>query len=199
LTQFLMPLCIYVAQFFVVALGIGFEIPPGLTSPLCFYEAATEGSPIKVMFQVTHGGNLDVNVLVQGPDGRILYQGEEESTGRYSFNAHTTGLYAFCFGNQMSRVTPKTVQLEITTAKPKVDEGASSVLKNQIKYLQEAVSAISGDYQYLKQREIMHLATNEDTNRMVFWWSLIEIAVLISMGCFQIYFLKRLFENSRSV
>lgn len=44
--------------------SIGFEIPPGMSSPLCFYEYAHEGSPIKVMFQVTHGGNLDVNVLV---------------------------------------------------------------------------------------------------------------------------------------
>jgi hypothetical protein len=90
----------------------------------------------------------------------VLYRGDGETTGRYSFNAHTTGLYTFCFGNQMSTVTAKTVQLEVSTTKPnKPETGANSVLKNQIKYLQDATNAISGDYQYLKQREIMHLSS----------------------------------------
>jgi hypothetical protein len=50
-------------QVFISVNGIGFEIAPA-SKPLCFYEGAVEGSPIKVMFQVTHGGNLDVNVVV---------------------------------------------------------------------------------------------------------------------------------------
>jgi len=177
--------------------GIGFEIPPGGRN--CFYEAATEGSPLKVIYQVTNGGNLDVTVQITGPDGRILYQGEDETTGKFTFNAHTTGLFSFCFGNQMSRVTGKTMQLEITTGIPVVDDSASSVLKTQIKNLQQATAAIAVDYQYLKQREIMHLSTNENTNSIVFYWSFVEIIVLVSMGFFQIYYLKRYFENSRSV
>lgn len=59
----------------------------------------------------------------------------------------------------MSRVTAKTVQLEVSTSKPRVEEGATSVLKNQIKYLQDTTASIAADYQYLKQREIMHLAS----------------------------------------
>lgn len=62
----------------------------------------------------------------------------------------------------MSRVTAKTVQLEVSTSsKPKLEEGANSVLKNQIKYLQDTTSSIAADYQYLKQREIMHLASKK--------------------------------------
>jgi predicted component of type VI protein secretion system len=59
----------------------------------------------------------------------------------------------------MSRVTAKTVQLEVSTAKPNMNTGTNSVLKTQLKYLQDTTSAISADYQYLKQREIMHLAS----------------------------------------
>lgn len=55
---------IFIQLVIVPVFSIGFEIPPGMSTPLCFYESAQEGSPIKVMFQVTHGGNLDVNVLV---------------------------------------------------------------------------------------------------------------------------------------
>jgi len=196
-----MPLCIYLFLFHFVSFsyGIGFEIPPGLTLPLCFYEHVEEENLIKVMFQVTHGGNLDVNVQFAAPDGKIYYQGQGDVTGRYTFNAHTTGLYAFCFGNEMSRVTAKTVQLEVSTYTKYKDKGNQTVLKNQVKNLQDATELISADYQYLKQREIMHVATNESTNKMVFYWSLVEMFVLISMGCFQIFFLKRFFENSRTV
>ena len=42
------------------------------------------------------------------------------------------------------------------------------------------------------------LAANENTNKRVLWFSIAEAAVLISMGLWQIYYLRSFFEKKRA-
>lgn len=48
-----------------------------------------------------------------GPDDRVVYSGERESSGKYTFAAHMEGVYKYCFSNQMSSMTPKTVMFSM--------------------------------------------------------------------------------------
>ena len=43
----------------------------------------------------------------------MIHQGDRESNGKYTFAAHVDGVYKYCFGNQMSTVTPKTVKFSV--------------------------------------------------------------------------------------
>lgn len=45
-------------------------------------------------------------------------QGDRETNGKYTFAAYETGVYTYCFSNQMSTVTPKVVMftMEISDA-----------------------------------------------------------------------------------
>lgn len=90
------------------------------------------------MFETIEGGFLDIDVRIVGPDGKIIYQvrigmfvmklelktelrkfqGDRETNGKYTFAAYETGVYTYCFSNQMSTVTPKVVMftMEISDA-----------------------------------------------------------------------------------
>lgn len=43
----------------------------------------------------------------------MVYSGERETNGKYTFAAHVDGRYKYCFGNKMSSMTPKVVMFSM--------------------------------------------------------------------------------------
>lgn len=65
---------------------------------------------------------MDIDVRIVGPDGKVIYQGERETSGKYTFAAHLPGKYTYCFSNQMSTMTPKVVMFDMEVGDaPKAD------------------------------------------------------------------------------
>lgn len=52
-------------------------------------------------------------IQVVGPDEKVIYTGDRESTGKYAFAAHMDGTYKYCFSNKMSTVTPKKLMFSL--------------------------------------------------------------------------------------
>lgn len=63
-------------------------------------------------FEIAEGGFLDIDVKITAPDGAVLYSGQRESSGIFTFSATTSGRYTYCFSNQMSTMTPKVHSLD---------------------------------------------------------------------------------------
>lgn len=65
----------------------------------CVWEIALLGDKVGLEFQVVEGGFLDVDVTVNGPDGKVLYSGTRETSGKFAFNAHQVSVHPSFLSN----------------------------------------------------------------------------------------------------
>merc|ERR1712062_291868 len=87
----------------------------------CFHDKVSAGTRMALMFEVADGGFLDIDVKIIGPDQKVIYQGERETSGKYTFAAHMEGTYNYCFSNKMSTMTPKIVKFSMDVGEPPTD------------------------------------------------------------------------------
>merc|ERR1712130_695483 len=64
--------------------ALSFKVPPKTED--CFYQDILKGTDVAFHFQVTNGGALDIDCLVTGPDGDMLYSATREQEGKYFFS-----------------------------------------------------------------------------------------------------------------
>ncbi|KAM3963787.1 transmembrane p24 trafficking protein CHOp24 [Aphomia sociella] len=171
----------------------------------CFFENVEADTKMGLTFEIAEGGFLDIDVTITGPDGTVIYRGDRESSGMYTFSAPTSGKYTYCFSNKMSTMTPKVVMfnLEVGDAphKPgdKEDDVNHNKLEDMIKELATTLKTVKHEQEYMQVRDRIHRSINESTNSRVVLWSIFEASVLLLMTLGQVYYLKRFFEVQRVV
>ena len=120
----------------------------------CFFDKVKMGTKMGLMFEVAEGGFLDIDVRIEGPDGKTVHSGERESNGKYTFAAHMDGVYKYCFSNQMSTMTPKIVMftMDIGDAPSGADgtggdgdDASHNKLEDMIKELSTALTGEKSD------------------------------------------------------
>ncbi|XP_077995295.1 transmembrane emp24 domain-containing protein 2-like isoform X2 [Glandiceps talaboti] len=170
----------------------------------CFHDKVTSGTKMGLTFEVAEGGFLDIDVKITGPDGKVIYTGERESNGKYTFAAHMDGLYKYCFSNRMSTMTPKIVMFSMDVGdSPKGQdmetEEEHDKLEDMVEELKIGLKGVVQEQAYMALREKIHRSINDNTNSRVVIWSFFESLVLVAMTLGQIYYLKRFFEVRRVV
>lgn len=172
----------------------------------CFFDKVEYGTKMGLTFEIAEGGFLDIDVKIVGPDGKVIHEGEQESSGKYTFAAHTPGIYTYCFSNQKSTMTPKVVMFNMDIGDPPKQPGAETAegshdgeLDNMIKELSNSLWGVKNEQEYMQVRDRNHRAINESTNFRVVVWSFFEASVLVCMSLGQVYYLKRFFEVRRVV
>jgi len=189
-----------------VPAGHAYFVTVDAHSEECFFDNVKAGTKMGLIFEVAEGGFLDIDVKIYGPDDKIIHQGDRESNGKYTFAAHMDGNYRYCFGNQMSTMTPKIVMFNMelgdapaAEGEEGADEASHNKLETMIKELAGSLSGVKHEQEYMQVRDRIHRSINDNTNSRVVMWSFFEALVLVSMTIGQVYYLKRFFEVRRVV
>lgn len=141
----------------------------------CFYQDVKAGDTVSYEYHVVDGGLLDVEIRVSRLVvlgcvltlqlfrqetryySKLYFEGKDEST--FTFTAETTGPYALCFNNEMSRWTVKTITFSIRV-KPAGRQGTADTdltpLESTIQRMEEDFEAIEKEQAYYRVREHTH-------------------------------------------
>lgn len=187
--------------------AVAFVVSVDAHNEECFFDKVEGGTKFGITFEVIEGGFLDVDLKITGPDQHVIHESENESSGKYTFVAPSTGIYKVCFNNMKSSMTPKEVMFSIDIGEaphrapgaPGEEEVGHTKLEDMIRELSGLLTSVKHEQEYMHVRDKIHRSVNESTNSRVVMWSTFEALVLVLMTIGQVYYLKRFFEVKRVV
>ncbi|RUS27727.1 hypothetical protein BC938DRAFT_482822 [Jimgerdemannia flammicorona] len=99
-----------------------------------------------ITFQVSKGGNLDIDFCISNPINHIIQSGMHELMETHSLQAEIPGCYMYCFSNQMSAMTDKSVSFNIYGLKH-VEDTSEHIdpLKCKIHELVDSMSSVKDE------------------------------------------------------
>eukprot|EP00727_Mastigamoeba_balamuthi_P006195 m51a1_g2195 putative C-tail anchored protein, emp24/gp25L/p24 family/GOLD (201) ;mRNA; r:135489-136421 len=198
------PTAVILALACAAALGRAFVVTVEPHGVECFKEDVPKDEGVMVMYQVLSGGHLDIDFEVTNPSGGVVVSGARESEGRYDFRAEQAGIYRFCWNNQMSSVTHKTISISIDVGdEAHVTEFAlrddMNPLEQSVYSLSQGVQDIKHDQEYMYMRDVAHKSINDSTNSRVLYWFMFEALLIVLLASWQVIFIRRIFESKRAV
>ncbi|XP_051163394.1 transmembrane emp24 domain-containing protein eca [Leptopilina boulardi] len=202
---------------FEYSLGLYFHI--GETERKCFIEEIPDETAILVNYKVElydprsqgfmpSSPGIGMHVEVRDPDDKTILSRVYSSEGRISFTSQTPGEHVIClYSNSTAWFsgTQLRVHLDIQVGEHAIDyanvaqKEKLTELQLRIRQLYDQVDAITKEQNYQRYREDRFRQTSESTNRRVLWWSLIQTAILLIMGAWQMKHLKSFFEAKKLV
>lgn len=179
------------------ALGVQITVPA--SGDDCYTQEVEQANKLAGSFEVLAGGLLDVDCTVTGPNRETHYSTQRQKSGAFSLLAPTTGSYSICFSNRLSTQSEKTVAFSLHAGDALFRDVAKqehvTPLESEVTQLSDAINKVEDEQQYMVARERASRDMNESTNRRVLWFSLLEAAVFIALGAWQISYLRSSFEK----
>lgn len=174
----------------------------------CFYsQVDTPGTKVAFYFAVQSGGAFDVDYVVQATQShKIILDGHKERQGDFVFTANEAGEYSFCFSNDMSTYSLKTIDFEVHVEN---EERASiptkagsppehmSALEESLFKISGQLSTISRNQKYFRTRENRNFSTVRSTESRIFKFSVVEVLIMVTMAGLQVFVVKFFFQGAR--
>lgn len=171
----------------------------------CFYEDLKKGTKSTLEFQVITGGNYDVDCVLQDPHDKTLYSVQKKQYDSHTFTTELDGAYKFCFSNEFSTFSHKTVYFDFQTGddKPLTRQmGAHHTALTQMETSCVTVHEnlkLAIDYQtHFRLKETQGRDMAEYLNERVQYWSVGTSVVIVTVGILQVFILRRFFAEKRS-
>ncbi|CAD5113798.1 unnamed protein product [Dimorphilus gyrociliatus] len=172
---------------------------------MCFYEYFKHTKNYIWTFKVISGGNHDIDATVESPNGKILYKKTKKRQDQFDFES-TWGVYTFCFSNEFSTVTHKTIYMELRPAELEslAEEGgkkkissANTLIEDRLESIHSANSQIVEEQVHYKLNEAEGRHSAERLNMMVQIYAFGQAIGILITGLGQVLILKTFFQDGR--
>ncbi|NXL86545.1 TMED3 protein, partial [Alectura lathami] len=154
--------------------------------------------------QVITGGHYDVDCYVEDPYGRAIYRETKKQYDSFAHHTEVTGIYTFCFSNEFSTFSHKTVyfNLQVGDEPPILPEMSNRVtaltqMESACVTIHEALKAVIDSQTHYRLREAQDRSRAEDLNGRVSYWSVGETVILFVVSIGQVMLLKSFFTEKR--
>ncbi|XP_013392434.1 transmembrane emp24 domain-containing protein 3-like [Lingula anatina] len=189
---------------FALGVELTFELPDNARD--CFHEVIDKDVKCTIEFQVITGGNYDVDLELKSPSGQILYKDVKKQYDSFTWTTDMRGEYTFCFSNEFSTYSHKTVYFDFQVGEEKPllpDMGAHAKALTQLESsavtIHEAMKVVI-DYQtHHRLREGQGRSFAEGLNERVQYWSIGQTVVILIIGIGQVLVLRSFFSDKKSV
>jgi hypothetical protein len=140
---------------------------------------------------------------LQHPTTDVAVWTSRQSADHFKHFAAAEGQYNLCF-KQTSNKGRQTISFQLHVSGDSDyygDIGANLASKSQTerigiltKEVESKVYELLDHQDFAITRETVHRSTTESTNSRVLWWSIGQVAVLVTLSVVQMYYLKSFFE-----
>ncbi|XP_021727392.1 transmembrane emp24 domain-containing protein p24delta3-like [Chenopodium quinoa] len=146
-------------------------------------------------------------VKVTSPYGNDLHSKKNVTHGQFAFTTHEAGNYLACFSVVGHNPKGSEVSVNLDWRTGVAAKDWESVARKEhiegveleLRKLEAAVEAIHENLLYLKNREADMRIVSEKTNTRVAMFSIMSLAVCITVSGFQLLYLKRYFQKKKLI
>ena len=136
---------------------------------------------------------------ITNPAGQYEKFDKSVSNGDFTFEAKHDGKFVYCFGNEHWGASSKEVSFNVHGVVYVSEADApQDPLEAEVRRLSDLLELVRDEQSYIVVRERTHRNTAESTNSRVKWWNLFVIGVVVGESVFQVWWLRRFFEVSRT-
>ncbi|CAD2213904.1 emp24/gp25L/p24 family/GOLD, putative [Angomonas deanei] len=168
-----------------------------------FIEDIHPGSALVFTYQVSkkEAGNVIDAVITDISSGeRLLHQFVKTHQGTYTVLAETLKRRVRIeLKNTYSVVSGVSVEFRLRNTQNDNSIKALDPLETEVSKIVEVAAELEKTQVELRTEQRDHRATVEDANERVLYWSIFQVAMLIAVSSFQLWFLKRFLERKSFV
>merc|ERR1712137_98687 len=174
-------------------------------SPTCFDEDLAYDVLVIGKYQIPQQFGALVELRVTDPTGQAVFKDPQVDDGSFAFTTSAPGIYSICFETRSTATVqqPIRVTLDVKVGVDAEDYDAIAVAEQlnpievELRKLEDSATSINRHMNYMRDREAALRNTNESTNSRVLWFSILSLTILVSLGIWQIYHLKKYFESRK--
>jgi len=190
--------------------SLSFDVKPGGRD--CFYQDMNQGVQYELEYQVWAGGELDINFVMQTPNGNSIFFGDRKQNDAHRSQAAESGEYVFCFDNTFSHISTKTVFFQLVihddaiavTGSHSQDESELSAYEITLESFKKSMDAVkeSVEKSIQLQRqfssiELRDRSIQEFNFERINFWSGLQLFVMCSVGLVNVLMIRGLFDDRR--